>query len=237
MCYSEKLKKSSSTTTPIKQQGIYWLLGASGGIGSILTEILVAHSQVSLIISSRSCAEEKLASWKLQAANSSSTLEWIAVDVSQRDSILKAYSIIQKKYKKITGIINCVGFVNPKTIYQKTNEIIKKTLEVKIKSTVYLDEITAKQPLEWMVYFSSMTGVWGLAGQWDYAAANSFLDGYAYHRNELMRQGKRKGNNHHYQLASLERWWHASRCNGSKNHVAGFRYFANYQPASNKRTI
>src|SRR5258708_18496204 len=52
---------------------------------------------------------------------------------------------------------------------------------------------TREEPLDFFILFSSTAGLFGNAGQNDYAYANAFLDSFAHPREELRRSGKRSG--------------------------------------------
>jgi len=49
-------------------------------------------------------------------------------------------------------------------------------LAPKVYGTVYLDELTQHEPLDFLVLFSSIAAVTGNLGQCDYAYANSFME-------------------------------------------------------------
>ena len=66
-------------------------------------------------------------------------------------------------------------------------------LQPKVLGVEYLDEATKKQPLDFMILFSSTTGSNGNAGQADYAAANAFMDIFSKLRNAKVNNGTRFG--------------------------------------------
>ena len=63
----------------------------------------------------------------------------------------------------------------------------------KVRGAIHLDHATSGEDLDFFVLFSSVAGMFGNAGQCDYAYANRFLDGFAAGREELRTMQKRRG--------------------------------------------
>ncbi|HXM02843.1 MAG TPA: beta-ketoacyl synthase N-terminal-like domain-containing protein, partial [Chthoniobacterales bacterium] len=78
-------------------------------------------------------------------------------------------------------------------LWNKRPEDARAVLEPKVDGVLWLDELTADDPLDFFVLFSSIAGLAGNVGQSDYAYANAFLDAFARQRQTLVRQGKRAG--------------------------------------------
>ena len=66
-------------------------------------------------------------------------------------------------------------------------------LAPKVYGTLYLDELTKDEDLDFFVTFSSLAAVAGNAGQTDYSFANSFMDSFAAGRERLRADGARSG--------------------------------------------
>ncbi|MGC1139751.1 KR domain-containing protein, partial [Bacillus sp. B38] len=62
-------------------------------------------------------------------------------------------------------------------------------LKPKVYGTIWLDELTKDEDLDFFVLFSSFSA-YGNAGQSDYAYANHFMDSFAVLRSQLSRNGK-----------------------------------------------
>ena len=78
-------------------------------------------------------------------------------------------------------------------IAHKTIQQAEGVLAPKVQGTIYLDEATRGDRLDFFALFSSLAAVRGNTGQADYAYANAFLDGFAEWRESLRARGERSG--------------------------------------------
>jgi len=78
-------------------------------------------------------------------------------------------------------------------VLKKTSDEIAAVLAPKVYGTVYLDEFTQNDPLDFFMLFSSVAAVMGNMGQCDYAYANGFMDNFAAWRSEQRTAQKRFG--------------------------------------------
>ena len=63
-----------------------------------------------------------------------------------------------------------------------THELMLKVTRPRVEGSIHLSELFPKDTLDFLVFFSSMTGVIGNAGQSNYSAANEFMGGLAAQR-------------------------------------------------------
>ena len=99
----------------------------------------------------------------------------------------------KSRFSEINGIIHCAGVTRDSFILKKTREEMEAVLAAKVYGTVYLDEVSKEEELDFFVLFSSAAAVMGNVGQCDYAYANSFMDSFAEMREGLRAEGKRCG--------------------------------------------
>ena len=78
----------------------------------------------------------------------------------------------------ITVVVHAAGLIDDALVIHKTAEAIDRVLAPKVQGIGNLDRATADCPLELFIAFSSVAGALGNAGQFDYAAANGYMDAY-----------------------------------------------------------
>ncbi|MCP3682244.1 MAG: SDR family NAD(P)-dependent oxidoreductase, partial [bacterium] len=177
----------------VKEDGVYLITGGVGGLGLIFAEYFARQANVKLVLTGRSDLSTEKASKIKELESLGSQVIYIKADISSPEDVEDLITQIKSRFKKIDGIIHSAGVNKDAYILKKTQEEIESILAPKVYGTVYLDEATKGENLSFFVMFSSMTSVFGNAGQSDYAYANSFMDNFAEVRETLRVEKKRTG--------------------------------------------
>ncbi|MCC5467312.1 type I polyketide synthase, partial [Pelosinus baikalensis] len=120
-------------------------------------------------------------------------IEYKQVDVTDKKGIAHLIQSITKEYGNLHGIIHGAGIIQDNFIFKKSKEEMQNVISPKVSGLVNLDEASKGLPLDFFIFFSSIAGSLGNAGQSDYSAANAFMDSYANYRNELVGLKERYG--------------------------------------------
>jgi len=178
---------------PFRENGVYWLTGGLGGLGRIFAEHLASICGAKIILSGRSEWTPERGAWADALRARGVAIEYLPVDIGDRGSVETAFRQIKSRYGQVTGMIHSAGVIQDAYLLKKTQEQAEAVLRPKVRGAVNLDEVTRDEPLDFVAFFSSGSGVFGNPGQADYAAANAFLDEFAVRRNALVESGGRSG--------------------------------------------
>lgn len=191
-------KQTVKTPLIFKDQGVYLITGGLGGIGLSITKQLATMTSASIVLIARTVIPESK-DWETWLAHHTSahphyavintlfflkaqgaSISVYAADVASYVQMSKVVSSIQSEIGIIQGIIHAAGVPGFGLIQKKNSEDIDKVLRPKILGTYVLSQLFKTKPLDFVMFFSSLTALTGSIGQLDYAAANASLDAFPY---------------------------------------------------------
>ncbi|GAB7028627.1 hypothetical protein JCM4914_00880 [Streptomyces platensis subsp. malvinus] len=178
---------------PLKAGGVYWLTGGLGGLGRNVARYFARHADVTVVLSGRTAAgsstDEALAALRTAGVDA----HYLTADVGSAQDVQRAVHTIVSEHGSLDGIVHAAGTLRDGYLLTKEPQDVAEVLQPKVSGVLHLDAATRGLALDFFVVFSSVAGVYGNAGQGDYAAANALLDAFAHHRQALVDAGERTG--------------------------------------------
>ncbi|MFH9986805.1 type I polyketide synthase [Streptomyces luteogriseus] len=165
------------------EHGTVLVTGATGGIGTQIVRHLAAeHGVRRLLLLSRTGPDDpRAAELGRELAAYGAEATFTACDIADRAALEAALAGVPAAHP-VTAVVHIAGIVDDGVLTTLTPERIDHVLRPKAEAAVHLHELTAGLELSHFVLFSSGVGVFGGAGQANYAAANAFLDALAHTR-------------------------------------------------------
>lgn len=193
--WEEKRDASENSSVPglLKNGGVYLITGGAGGLGLIFAGYLTERYKAKVILTGRSQPGDDVKEKISKLHPNGGEILYIQADISQKDQVETLVEAIKRKYGEINGILHSAGVVRDAYIVNKSQNEMEAVLAPKVAGTVFLDEATKGENLDFFVMFSSVISVLGNPGQCDYAYANSFIDYYSLLRESYRRAGRRSG--------------------------------------------
>ncbi|KUM85832.1 hypothetical protein AQI88_41580, partial [Streptomyces cellostaticus] len=158
--------------------GTVLVTGGTGSLGALVARHLVTGYGVRhLVLASRRGPDaEGARELVAELTELGAEVSVAACDVSDRDQAQALLASVPQEHP-LRGVVHTAGVLDDGVIGALTPERLAKVFAPKVDAVRHLDELTRDLDLDAFAVFSSASGVFGSAGQGNYAAANAFLDG------------------------------------------------------------
>ncbi|WP_116641194.1 type I polyketide synthase, partial [Streptomyces scopuliridis] len=157
--------------------GTVLITGGTGGLGAVLARHLVAERGVRrlLLLSRRGPGAEGVGALVEELETLGAEVTAAACDVADRGALADVLAAVPAAHP-VSAVVHAAGVLDDGVIGSLTPERLDTVLRPKVDAAWHLHELTRDLGLAAFVVFSSVAGVFGGAGQGNYAAANTFLD-------------------------------------------------------------
>ena len=98
-----------------------------------------------------------------------------AIDVRNDDEFSALIEDTYRRWGRIDAVIHGAGLIEDKLIRDKSSESFTRVFETKVRGANTLVRCLRPESLKYFVFFTSVSGRFGNAGQCDYSAANEYL--------------------------------------------------------------
>nr|WP_223280141.1 type I polyketide synthase [Nostoc sp. PA-18-2419] len=197
-----QLQQPDEQTIPLKEGGVYLIVGGLGDIGLVLAEYLAQTADTKLILTGRSGlpAKQDWSQWlathddsddisckiqKVQALEALGAEVLICrADVANLQQMQTVMTEASNRFGQIHGVIHAAGI----KLFSTVQQISKTECESQFSSTGYglfvLENILQGKELDFCVVISSLASVLGVMGMAAYPAAHIFTDAFVHKHNQ-----------------------------------------------------
>lgn len=166
-----------------RADGTYLIAGGLGGFGLEVARWMAGRGVGHLVLLGRRGVTTEDARQAVAAIERLGAHVVVrAADVSKAEDVSKVLAEIDRDLPPLRGVIHAAMVLEDALLLNLDRDLLERVLAPKVRGAWHLHALTADRPLDLFVLFSSLSSVFGHAGQGNYAAANAFLDALAWHR-------------------------------------------------------
>ncbi|MFJ7907121.1 amino acid adenylation domain-containing protein [Kitasatospora sp. NPDC096204] len=156
-------------------RGVHLVLGGTGGIGRGIAAWLLEHGAARvLLLARRPRLPEELTPW-------ADRVELVDADLAE-STPEEVLARIGRHTERLDGVVHAVGAASGGMITRRDAGAMSHASAAKLQGALLVEQLIERYRPSTAVYCSSMSAELGGVGQFDYAAANSLLDGFAQYR-------------------------------------------------------
>lgn len=175
---------TSKGVVSLDPSGTYLLIGGLGGLGRSISAWMAQHGARHLTLLSRNAGTEEDEEFTTMLSSMGCAAQLIRGSVENEADIVRA---VDGASVPIKGIIHMGMVLRDEAFPRMTIDDWNAATKPKIDGAWNLHKVSQERglDLDFFILFSSLSGVLGQPGQANYAAANTFLDALAQHREGL----------------------------------------------------
>jgi amino acid adenylation domain-containing protein len=187
--YAERPRRSrppAAAAPALDPRGTYWVAGGLGGFGLEIARWLAARGAGTLVLGGRGGNLSTAAAAAIAALErGGTTVHVVPADITRPAEVRRVLRLIADTMPPLRGIFHTAMVLEDRLLLDLDRGTLDRVLRPKVLGGWNLHNESAGIDLDHFVLFSSLSSVFGHAGQANYAAANAALDGLAHHRRGL----------------------------------------------------
>ncbi|MEU4172897.1 amino acid adenylation domain-containing protein [Streptomyces sp. NPDC026665] len=156
--------------------GTHLILGGTGGIGTTLATRILQESGTRVVLLARHVRlPAPLATW-------TDRVTLVSADLAEEspESVARR---LAPHMDGLVGVVHAVGTAQGTLLARRDRGTARQGIAAKLHGALLAESVLRTHQPRYVLYCSSMSAEFGGIGQFDYAAANALLDGFAHHTN------------------------------------------------------
>ncbi|OTB06981.1 hypothetical protein M426DRAFT_54175 [Hypoxylon sp. CI-4A] len=165
----------------LNSRGTHIVIGGTGGLGRSMARWLVEHGARHIVLLSRNGGKVDELQPLIDECRDRANIIVKSCDIADEESAYRLVRECTETLPPICGVIHAAMMLHDGLMEGMTHDSYISAIRAKVKGTwnVHNALKSAKARLDYLVLLSSAAGIVGSRGQAAYAAANTFLDGFA----------------------------------------------------------
>jgi polyketide synthase PksM len=160
--------------------GVYVVIGGAGGIGAAWSEYMIRFYQAQITWIGRREKDADIQNKIDSLAVHGPAPIYITANAADQKELEQAYREIKQRGSQVHGVVHSAVGMLGRSLANLDEEQFKNGLTAKIQVSVRMAQVFQKEPLDFIMFFSSTNSFLKTRGQSSYAAGCTFKDAFAY---------------------------------------------------------
>ncbi len=170
---------ASGGVFPVSAEGVHVVIGGTGGFGLATAEWLAGRGAQHLVLVSRSGQMSPDSLAKIEALRGAGvSVETAAVDATDAVALERLLRRAAARHP-LKGIVHAAMVLDDRLIDGMDRASIDPVVQPKVTGAFHLERLARGLKLDYLLLYSSATTLFGNPGQYNYVAANAWLEGVA----------------------------------------------------------
>ncbi|MFF4739679.1 SDR family NAD(P)-dependent oxidoreductase [Streptomyces sp. NPDC001262] len=164
---------------PYREGGVYVVIGGAGGLGTAWTQHVVERHGARVVWIGRREHDASVEA-QLRTVHGRGEVHYISADATDPAALRRAHAEVKSRYGRIDGVIQAALVLRDQTLAAMDEAAFRAALAAKVDASAAMAQVFADEPLDFVLFFSSLQSFSTAAGQSNYAAGCTFADSYAH---------------------------------------------------------
>ncbi|HEU5133667.1 MAG TPA: SDR family NAD(P)-dependent oxidoreductase [Steroidobacteraceae bacterium] len=162
-----------------RQNGVYVVIGGAGGLGEAWSRFMIERFQARMVWIGREEINDTIRAKIDSLGRLGAAPLYVRADATDLEALQRASATIAQHFPAIHGVVHSAIILQDKSVQHMDEPRFRAGLSAKVDISVNLDRVFGAQPLDFMLFFSSVLSFIRSPGQSNYAAGCTFKDSFA----------------------------------------------------------
>lgn len=169
----------SEEQTLYRQGGVYVVIGGAGGLGEVWSRYMIEQYQAQIVWLGRSQPTDDITAKLHDLAERGPGPVYVQADATDVEALRTAAASVVARFGRIHGVVHSAIVLQDQSLALMDETKLRASLSAKVDISVNMAQVFADQPLDFLLFFSSLQSFSKAAGQANYAAGCTFKDTFA----------------------------------------------------------
>ena len=163
-----------------RRGGVYVVIGGAGGIGTVWSEYMIRVYGAHIIWIGRRELDVAIEAKIESLARLGPAPRYLSADARDPEALQQAYDAIKLQHDGIHGVVHSAIVLLDQRLANMDEAGFRAAFSAKVDVATAMARVFRQEPLDFVLFFSALTGFFKPEGQSNYAAGCTFQDAFAH---------------------------------------------------------